>query len=343
MNKRNLTALILLLLVAGIVFLLLRRTPQSSEVVDANRQSPSPKRVSELEAATNKIGLAVPNAISTSSQVAVVKPADPSLSWETPINFYGKAVDEMNAALADADVVIYWGNADGEEQKTTLRTDARGLFSLNGAKGRSINVHVAKNGYYTLKSQTRFMYADADDRHFHRPNPDAPAIFRLQRKGQAEPLITARKSARILRDGTPVYLNLLQGTVGSAEQGHIKLECWTNDGEMDLNKRYDWRCLVTVLGGGLLVTTNQFDFLAPENGYLTTDKIEMLKTMDAGWRSEVQKNYFLKLKSGTYARMRFLIIAGGDHFFEVQSFVNPSGSRNLEFDPAVQPKQTQFE
>jgi hypothetical protein len=29
------------------------------------------------------------------------------------------------------------------------------------------------------------------------------------------------------------------------------------------------------------------------------------------------------------------MVAGGDHFFQLESFLNPSGSRSLEFDPQI--------
>ena len=37
------------------------------------------------------------------------------------------------------------------------------------------------------------------------------------------------------------------------------------------------------------------------------------------------------------------MIAGGQHFCIVDSFLNPTGSRNLEYDEAVQPKPTVHE
>lgn len=167
--------------------------------------------------------------------------------------------------------------------------------------------------------------------------------FRLKQKGVAEPLVHIKKAFRISKDGTRVYVDLLQGRISNADQGHAKVECWTFDHERDSAKRHDWKCRISVSRGGLLESTNDFDFVAPTAEYRPTELIEMPKTLEKEWKSEARRGFYVKLGTGTYGRMSFTMIAGGDHFFEIESFVNPTGSRNLEFDLGVQPKQTQFE
>ena len=57
------------------------------------------------------------------------------------------------------------------------------------------------------------------------------------------------------------------------------------------------------------------------------------------WNDNSSRNYFLKLANGTYTRIDFKMIAGGDNFFEITSYLNPAtGHRNLEFDSAKQIK-----
>jgi hypothetical protein len=69
-------------------------------------------------------------------------------------------------------------------------------------------------------------------------------------------------------------------------------------------------------------------------GYQAQDEIDQPANMVGGWARIARGNYLLKLQNGKYARIYFQMIAGGDHFFEVESFVNPTGSRNLEYDPS---------
>src|SRR5207253_3346534 len=90
--------------------------------------------------------------------------------------------------------------------------------------------------------------------------------------------------------------------------------------------------------GGLIATAKEFDFEAPENGYQPSSEILMTTDLGSNWRGIVDKKYFLKLKDGNYARMNFKMIAGGDHFCAIESFLNPTGSRNLEYDTAKEIK-----
>jgi len=66
----------------------------------------------------------------------------------------------------------------------------------------------------------------------------------------------------------------------------------------------------------------------------------MICCLENGWYNHTKRNYFLKLGSGNYARINFEMIAGGDHFFKLESLLNPSRSRNLEYDPtkAIRPE-----
>jgi hypothetical protein len=87
----------------------------------------------------------------------------------------------------------------------------------------------------------------------------------------------------------------------------------------------------------------EFNFLAPEEGYSQSDEIDMPRSLDRKWSGDAGRKYYLSLPGGKYARMEFAMIARGDHFCIVESFLNPSGSRNLEYDSTVQPKPAVFE
>ena len=43
--------------------------------------------------------------------------------------------------------------------------------------------------------------------------------------------------------------------------------------------------------------------------------------------------YYVIFADGKYARIDFTMTAGGEHFFTINSYLNPSGSRHLEYDP----------
>jgi hypothetical protein len=69
--------------------------------------------------------------------------------------------------------------------------------------------------------------------------------------------------------------------------------------------------------------------LAPENGYIPTNEIAM-PVDDPNWKSDVDVRFYYLLADGHYGRMKFSMVAGGDHFCLIESYLNPTGSRNLE-------------
>ena len=91
----------------------------------------------------------------------------------------------------------------------------------------------------------------------------------------------------------------------------------------------------------LVASTKEFDFEAPVDGYHPFDEIDMLASKSEGPKrkthvlSETQQWQLCADDICKNSRRR--------SFFEIESFLNPSGSRNLEYDEAVQPKPTVHE
>lgn len=62
-------------------------------------------------------------------------------------------------------------------------------------------------------------------------------------------------------------------------------------------------------------------------------------SMAERWRPSMAKHFFIRLGDNRYARINFEMVAGGDHFIVLESFLNPTpGNRNLEFDSATAPR-----
>ena len=60
---------------------------------------------------------------------------------------------------------------------------------------------------------------------------------------------------------------------------------------------------------------------------------------DVGWRRDLSKDYFIRLADSTFARVKIELMVGGNfNFVVLESYLNPSGSRNLEYDPAKEIK-----
>jgi hypothetical protein len=101
----------------------------------------------------------------------------------------------------------------------------------------------------------------------------------------------------------------------------------------DAERHYNWHCRVSVRDGGLIKRNGQFDFEAPKTGYKSSDEIVMSQTAER-WQPQGERQYFVRLHDGRYARVHLKMVAQGDHFFRLESYLNPSGSPNLEFDPS---------
>jgi hypothetical protein len=156
----------------------------------------------------------------------------------------------------------------------------------------------------------------------------------LRKIGKIEPLIVKGIGGSLAKNGTPTEIDLRSGQKVPAGQGDISIECWTNDQGIgpNSNDHFDWRCRVSVDGGGLVDRTGEFDFEAPDSGYSQSAEVDMPKTAGEKWRSSLSEEYFVHLRDGTYARVRFMMNAGGEQTFALTSYLNPqSGSRNLEY------------
>lgn len=257
--------------------------------------------------------------------------------YSAPIAFYGKAQDQNGNPVPGANV--RYSALDKFWQPGTKYegiTDVNGFFSIAGIQGAALSVQVSKDGYDRIYNQSdgSFSFGVPHDpqRDRQTPTKDAPTIFVLRKRAEAEPML--RISSRqfdVSRQGAPTEVNLSTGKVGPAGQGHLKVECWAENQGKEL---YDWKCRVSVPGGGIVPRNAELDFEAPEDGYAAADEITMTaNNPQQRWSREAERQYFLKLADGRYARAKLTIYTGDRTFFVLESYLNPSGSRNLEYDP----------
>lgn len=259
----------------------------------------------------------------------------------TPIIFYGKVIDQSGAPVANADIEIATGSEMGEKSnKSKIVADSNGQFTITG-KGMNLFVSVSKAGYYRLKSESAsigksqggFDYVSNLGRGIHIPDKNSPVLFKLFKAGPIEPLNRIkRQSAKIPKDGTQVLVTLKT----AQPLGHqVAVRCWTNDSQKEPDGRYDWRFEITIPNGDLVNAKDEYEFVAPESGYVMVATMEMSRSLSKPeWQELVQRSYFVRFGDGTYARLRVRMIAYGDHFALFEGWHNPKpGSRNLETDP----------
>jgi hypothetical protein len=283
--------------------------------------------------------------------MAILPPLNPQLAnqetqeqkltrlFSNAINFYGKVVDENGLPVEAARVRYSAPSSFIEIQKGSIDgpiTGPDGKFAITGKQGAGIQVSVSHLGYYeTDKSHGQFTYFENTDKN---PTTSNPAVFVLQKKGTSEPLLKLKQVLRTVpKDGRAVQVGLSE-----EKAGDITVQAWTSPRAQGAanNAPFDWKVRVEVPGGGLVANEDQFQFQAPESGYAPAIEYDMpVSGIEGKWRDRLEQTYFVKLGNGNYARMRFQMIAGGNHFAVVESYYNPSGSRNLEYDPNMTVKK----
>lgn len=262
--------------------------------------------------------------------------------WRTPIEFFGKIVDENTNPVPDADIHFVWTNLSPEGSSETRTTsDTNGLFVLGNVTGKVLTVQVSKQGYYAYKSYpVGFFYAGENENFV--PDASNPVEFRLHKKGKAEPIIVFARNIQISISGKPLELDLKTGQAVPAGQGDLTVEFFRTPLDQAKRQVFDWSLKITPQNGGLVLSTREFDFLAPEAGYQPSELIDMPLSLGEKWQGRMNRQYFLKLADGNYARVH-LDLRPSNGSLRIESFLNPSGSRNLEYDEAVQPKPTVHE
>ena len=264
----------------------------------------------------------------------------------TPFSFWGKVIDHKGNPVGGA--TVEWSannnpNPYGSGTKGRTESDADGMFSVTSF-GIGMYAKVSKDGYGQIPTELRGQRGSSGG--FSNAgklgNTDSPmgtrsdpAIFILRKKGDAAELIhVTERPVKVPKNGAPVEIALETGQAVPAGQGDLRIECWTEDQKRDAQGNYPWRCRVSVPGSGLMKREGEYDFEAPADGYQPHDDIT---PPEERWSAKAERQYFVKMADGHFARVNLRMRTGGEHFVVIESYFNPKpGSRNLEYDPGKQ-------
>ncbi|MBN9693245.1 MAG: carboxypeptidase regulatory-like domain-containing protein [Verrucomicrobia bacterium] len=276
--------------------------------------------------------------------------SDRKWNWKRPINFFGVVFDEENRPIENAEVNFQWNEADRGTQSATAFSDDRGYVKLLDRRGYVLLATARKDGYYTTRLGNIYLnYAEPWDPKFHQPDPDRHVILKLRRKGVPEPLIERR----------------MLTFPGSAEEGVISIDLLGQrafDEVADLRirmnhgpivetagrRRFDWTVEVEAIDGGLIEYSSreEFPFLAPEFGYEPVFRIAM-RADSPQWESNFTKRFFFRTRGGMhFGRMELRVSPFPENapptVTLVEYYLNPAGSRNLEFSPDLEVSQKYY-
>jgi hypothetical protein len=256
---------------------------------------------------------------------------------DSALVFHGIVIDQFGNAVPNARVSM--GFSDRFLQSGTGRqgsANGEGRIRIAHFKLCPFRVSVSKDGYYYIHNESNLSFyrgvKSKDNRKIEVVSRNNPAVFRLHKKIKPIQLhFHEHLSFDIPKDGTAVRVDLSSGT--SKSDGAFQVQAWVGERDPNGPRFYDWKCRIMILGGGLTERTGEFDFIAPQDGYRDFDEIVMLKT-DERWDAAQEKEYFVRLPDGRYARLFFRIAAVREPYFRLQVHLNPEpGDQNLEFAP----------
>jgi hypothetical protein len=256
--------------------------------------------------------------------------SEPKWEWKTPIQFYGKVVDENLSPVGDAKVHFQWTDLSAHgTSEADSSSDGQGNFSLDGVHGKRLLVRVTKPGYYASNSNAgSFEFANPFEEMYYRPSKTKPVLFYLRKKGEGAQLIKKSIQVVLPGDGSGANVDLATGKISAS--GQLEVHAWKPWPPRPLLPHYDWKVTFAIPDGGLVEAPEQFAFEAPEAGYKPSFELNMLADAGAEWKIEVEKAFYFSYgQPRRYGRLNFRT-DGHSRYVFINYVFNPSGSRNLE-------------
>jgi hypothetical protein len=209
-----------------------------------------------------------------------------------------------------------------------VQTDSDGNFALTGITGYAIDkISILKKGYeLSPKAQRSFVFGLKAD---YKPNPGSPVIFKMWKMVGKEPLVGGAWQGKVFCDSRTNRFSLVSGSPADLEIACTRTPL---NYERTNGPSFTYKFVISVIGGGVQPTADEFTHLAPNGGYSPSVTIER-KPGDPGWRAGVDQEFYVKTAEGHYGRISVTWDAGHRPQPTVllwDSSINPSGSRNLE-------------
>ena len=272
-----------------------------------------------------------------------------------PINFWAKVVDQngqpieavkikYNYSIEHGNMMgVAWGQQKIHKGETV--TDTVGSFSITGLKGHQLGIEsLSKDGYqYNPRGAKVFDYYGSTAAGKFTAERSHPAVFVMVENAATEHLVSYGgdfgKTIRLPANGTPLRLNIWKGKPDP--NGELQLT-FKREPELmaQVGAPTTWSARAEVIGGGIVeAPPDELINRAPEEGYIpAVDYPKVEQKQGVGARS-----FYIKTADGKYGRLSLELYPGDEGPSArclIKTYMNPSGSRNLEFDPAKQIKPT---
>jgi len=252
------------------------------------------------------------------------------------INVYGKVIDQYGnpvvGAKVDGGVLLNVGIEGSGGKHYQTETDAQGLFTFNDLHGVRFGAAFEKPGYeYNSKLYTTWWDT-------YKPDPKNPMVFAMYKLQGAEPMVHSKIHDYIPCDGTEIPYDLLTGK--RVANGGLIVTFTRTPADIQTGKPFEWTLTLTVPGGGLTEIHDPYPYEAPHGGYQETTTITTGPAPKT-YTDSTNKTYYYKSADGKYGRINVGLQADFQPpptSFDGSIYLNPSGSRNLEWDSAKEIK-----
>lgn len=269
-----------------------------------------------------------------------------------PIHYFGLCVDQDGKPLAGVNVTMrirQWQggspiNLVGASLRYPKVSDAKGLFELSGVKADVATVESATlSGYEWIR--TGSPARDFTDSADIVPTMANPVVLRFWKKRPAEPLFAATPPMRqkVACDRTPSTYSLKTGLKVAEKEGPLVRFLMERDPvtmNSQIRVKPSWQLTIEIPGGGLQQTFTNMPFIAPADGYARV-AVFGCGADDSNWAPRTNALLFFRAADGSFGRLEIDLTATTDGpaaSLNWKSYLNPSGSRVLEYDPAKQIK-----
>jgi hypothetical protein len=206
---------------------------------------------------------------------------DPQYEWKTPIEFYGKVLDQNEQPVPGVEVSMNWTDmSPNGTSAATVTTDAEGRFSITGIQGKNFGVRsLKKDGYLeAVKSNPRsFEYAGFWKPTYHEPDPNKPVIFHLRKKGDPAPLLFS-EGKFVVTFGTQSQIPMPK-VARAGVVSPVKVTVFEND-----VKTRRWKARIWMEEGGIQPALEEFPFTAPLEGYHASIDLDQKSPRPPGWQ-----------------------------------------------------------
>jgi len=257
-------------------------------------------------------------------------------SQNKPIEFYGQVVDQDGNPISGVKIKVKVRHWDvkvpapfGDEVRmipVEKATDLGGRFEIHDVTGDVFDIEsIQKNGY-ALSPKTPNGFG------FRGGSFEQPVIIRMWKLGKPAKLVTHRTLFGFQSDGRIYTLDLLTDKKiesGNAN-GDLRIQFYRQS--IKPKETYPWTLEISAIDGGLVETADEFEYIAPENGYQPQVTFQM-NSISPTAMPDLIKDYYFTSRNGQISGVVHLQIFSdynGQSAILVESRLNPSGSRNLQ-------------